>query len=60
MEVSNKDDILRQNYRINHAVDMKFLKYFTVTSGIGGEYLYVTNTSNTLGINLSIGGKAEF
>lgn len=60
VEVSNKDDILRQNYRINHAVDMKFLKYFTVTSGIGGEYLYVTNTSNTLGINLSIGGKAEF
>ena len=51
---SNLKELRRRNLEAN------FLKYFTMSTGMGIDFNYYSNLPNTLAIKFSIGGKAEF
>ena len=43
-----------------HSTDLSFLEYFTVSIGIGGSYNYIQGKAHRIGLDFSIGAKAEF
>lgn len=59
-ELSQTDNIFRQNYNYQHSVDLNFLKYYTITFAMGTAFNYTQNSTNNLSLNLTIGAKAEF
>lgn len=59
-EISQKERINLQKYYYNHGTDYEFLRYFTITTGIGALFDYTQNKASNFGLEFSIGGKAEF
>ena len=59
-QISKSGKVKKQVYSYSHLVEAKFLKYFTMSTGIGIDFNYYSNLPNTLAIKFSIGGKAEF
>lgn len=60
LEFSKSDKIRKQVYSFAHSVEAKFLKHYTLSTGIGIDFKYFSNSANLLSLNFSIGGKAEF
>ncbi|EID84497.1 Nucleotidyltransferase/DNA polymerase involved in DNA repair [Treponema sp. JC4] len=59
-EISRAGKVKKQAYALSHLVEAKFLKYFTMSTGMGIDFNYYSNLPNTLAIKFSLGGKAEF
>ena len=59
-EISKAERTKKQVYSYAHTVEAKFLRHFTMSTGLGIDFKYYNNLANTLGINFSVGGKAEF
>lgn len=59
-EISKADLIKKQVYSYAHSVEAKFLKHYTISTGLGIDFKYFSNSANLLSLNFSIGGKAEF
>lgn len=60
LSAGQKDKILHQQYEFLHSTDFSFLKYYSITTGIGAVFSTTQNTASNLGLNLNIGGKIEF
>lgn len=60
MELGLSDKTFRQKYNYMHSVDLNFMKYFTITTGIGAGFTSIQNSVSSLSLDYSIGGKAEF
>lgn len=59
-EISESNKECKQKYYYNHITDYEFLKYFTITTGLGGFFDYTENKASNLGLEFSLGGKLEF
>lgn len=59
-EISKAERTKKQVYSYAHTVEAKFLRHFTMSTGLGIDFKYYSNLANTLGISFSVGGKAEF
>ena len=59
-EISKSSEIKKQVYSYAHSVEAKFLRHYTISTGLGIDFKYFSNSANLLSLNFSIGGKAEF
>lgn len=60
LEITDTDNVLRQNYSYNHLIDMNFNKYYTITNGIGASFIHAANSVYNFGINITLGAKIVF
>jgi DNA polymerase-4 len=60
LEFSKSGEIKKQVYSFAHSVEAKFLKHYTISTGLGIDFKYFSNSANILALNFTIGGKAEF
>ena len=59
LNLTYQEQKLIQQYEIIHYDDVNFMKYFTLSFGIGGN-LNINSDSTTIGIILNLTGKIEF
>ena len=60
VELSKYSEIKKQVYSFSHSVEAKFLRHYTLSTGLGIDFKYYSNSANLLTMTFSIGGKAEF
>lgn len=60
IELKDFNNQLRQTYSYKHSVELKFLKNYSISTGIGGSFIYVQDNTNTLSLDLSVGAKISF
>jgi len=58
--MSRVEKELSTNLYYLHNADIKILKYFTITSGIGGTFNFYQNKSASISLDLTLGAKIEF
>ena len=60
IEISKASEVRKQVYSYAHSVEAKFLQHYTLSTGLGIDFRYFSNSANLLSLTFSIGGKAEF
>ena len=60
IEISKASEVRKQVYSYAHSVEAKFLQHYTLSTGLGIDFKYFSNSANLLSLTFSIGGKAEF
>jgi len=58
--LSSDDDVFKQTYILTNSLDVKLLKYLTISCGLTGTYTYTQDSSMLISLTLQLGGKVQF